>query len=296
MQSSTGTRPGSSMARSSGAGGAGGGSSAEDRARRAWSLGAYEAIAPSFLPMAARLVAAADVARGDAVLDVACGTGNVAITAARRGAVVTGLDLVPGMLEAARRNAAIAGVTAAWYQGTATDLPFPDDAFDHTLSCVGHVFAVPAEAAARELVRVTRPGGRIAFTSWTPDSVVPAMARALVDHLPPAHDEPDPAPDAQDSPFRWGDPDAARERLGAGVDGVRFETGALPVPVLSPGHYWKKATEESGPFIVALENVDGADLPVLREEVLAAIRPYFDPARNTVELEYRIAVATIRGG
>lgn len=261
--------------------------SPEERTKQVWSLGSYADIAPNFLPMAAHLVEAADVSTTDRVLDVGCGTGNVAITAARRGARVTGLDIVPAMLTEAQKNATIAEVEdVVWQEGTATDLPFEDDAFDVTLSSVGHVFANPPDAAARELLRVTRPGGRIAFTSWTPSNVVPAMGNVLSDYLPPNPDVPEP-------PFLWGDPDVVRERFGDAVDDVRFETGTALTPVLSPAHYWEAAITQSGLFIVALEDVDDADQPALREEMIETIEQYFDDSRNAVSMEYRLTTATV---
>lgn len=261
--------------------------SPEEEAKRVWSLGSYAEIAPHFLPMAARLVETAGVDSNDTVLDIACGTGSVAITAARRGARVTGLDVVPAMLAEARTSAAIAGVEdVGWREGTATDLPFENDAFDITLSSVGHVFAEPPDAAARELRRVTRLGGRIGFTSWTPASVVPAMGAVLTDYLPPD-------PDAPDPPFLWGDPDVVRERLGADVEDVAFETGTVLTPVPSPEHYWEAATTQSGMFIAALETVEEDDRPALREEMIETIERYFDDGRNAVSMEYRLTTATV---
>lgn len=137
--------------------------------------------------MAARLVEATAVDGDDTVLDIACGTGNVAITAARRGAAVRGLDLTPAMIEQARNNANVAGVAEIeWRQGDATLLPYDADSFDVTLSSLGHIYAEPPAVAGRELTRVTRPGGRIGFTAWTPSSLFPMLAGTLVSHLDPA--------------------------------------------------------------------------------------------------------------
>lgn len=261
----------------------------DERARAVWSLGSYEDIAPTFLPIAAHLVETAGVEAGDAVMDVACGTGNVAITAARRGARVTGLDLVPPMLEHARANAAVAGVEdVTWREGSATALPFDDDAFDVTLSCLGHVFAEPPDQAGAELLRVTRPGGTVAFASWTADGPVAAMGRVMSEFLPA-----DAGPSAP--PFLWGDPDVVRDRLGAGVEGLAFETGSVHTPALSPAHYWQQATEESGLFIAALDAVEADDRPALREAMLATIEDFFDDGRNAVPMAYRLATATVAG-
>ncbi|UTF52529.1 class I SAM-dependent methyltransferase [Natronosalvus rutilus] len=258
----------------------------DERAKRVWSLGSYPDIAPHFLSMAAHLVESTAVIEDDTVLDVACGTGNVALTAARRGATVTGLDLVPTMLEVARENATIADVDVEWHEGTATDLPFEDDTFDVTLSSVGHVFAEPPEAAAHELLRVTRSGGTVGFTSWTPSSVVPAMGAVVREYLPQNLKTPDP-------PSLWGDPAVVRDRIGSEVDEITFETASVLIPALSPSHYWESATTESGLFIVALKSVDHADRPALRDETVETIGRYFDGRRNCVPMEYLLAKATM---
>ena len=262
------------------------GGSPVERARHVWSIGSYESIAPDFLPMAAHLIRVADVAGEDRVLDLACGTGNAAITAARRGARVTGVDVTPSLLEAARENAAVAGVDVDWREGDVANLPFEDDAFDVTISCVGHVFAEPPDATARELLRVTRPGGRVAFTSWTPESVVPAMGAAFQPYLPA---DPDPSP----PPFAWGDPDVVADRLGDGVDDLVFETGTVLQPTMSPAHLWKDALRDSGMFIVAVERVEEADRSALRRDVIEAIDRYFDDAENAVGMGYRVASARV---
>lgn len=190
------------------------------------------------------------------------------------------------MLEEARTNATIAGVDVGWEEGSATDLPFKDDEFDIALSCVGHVFAEPPNAAARELRRVTRPGGQIAFTSWTPSGVVPAMGAVLSDYLPPTTDAPEP-------PFLWGAQETVQERLGGGVDHLQFKTGTVVTPVLSPAHYWEAAITQSGMFIVALEAVAEADRQELREDMIETIEPFFDESENAVRMEYRLAKAVV---
>lgn len=261
--------------------------SPDKQAKRVWSLGSYSDIAPNFLGMAAHLVESAGISATDALLDVGCGTGNVAITAARRGARVTGLDIVPEMLDEARENATIADVeTIDWREGTATDLPFEDDTFDVTLSCLGHMFAEPPDVAGQELRRVTRPSGRIAFTSWTPAGPVPAMGRVLTNYLPSNPDPPDP-------PFLWGDPNVVRDRLGSGISDLEFETRTVLTPVLSPAHYWEKAITESGMFIVALDAIDEAEYPALREEMIETIERFFDDSQNGVPMEYRLTRALV---
>ena len=258
----------------------------DEQVKHVWTIGSYPDVGQNFLSMAAHLVDAVDVGPGDRVLDVACGTGNVAITAARRGADVTGLDITPAMIDDARENAEVAGVDVDWREGDATDLPFEDDAFDVALSCVGHMFAAPADAAAEELLRVTRSGGHVAFTSWTPGSVVPAMAMVLNEYLPPDPDGPDP-------PFLWGDPAVVRERLDDGVADLVFETATVQQLDISPAHYWEGAVENSGMFIVALDNVDEDDRPALRADMIETIEGYFDDGLNAVAMEYRLTKARV---
>src|SRR5688572_13034656 len=160
---------------------------------------------------AARLVTFARIRSGQRVLDVGCGTGVVALAAARIGAKVTGLDLTPELIEHARENAAIAGAEVEWLQGDVEALPFPDASFDVVLSQFGHMFAPRAEVATREMLRVLKPGGRIAFSTWPPEAVTGRVFALVGKHLPP--------PPGATPPPAWGDPAFIRERLGTAVRG-----------------------------------------------------------------------------
>jgi len=254
----------------------------------AWANGSYEQIAPNYLSVAGHLVERAAVEDDDAVLDVGCGTGSVAITAAHRGADVTGVDLTPSMLAEARENADVAGVDVDWQEGDAVDLPFEENSFDATVSSLGHMYGDPPEAAARELVRVTRPGGCVAFTAWTPTGLYPFMAGVVTTYLDPAD-----LPDYSDPPFLWGDSDVVRDRLADRVADVAFETETAFYPALSPEHFWREVTATSGVFATFLAAVPEEDRPALREEMVDTIRPYFDERRNAVELEYLLTTATL---
>ncbi|HWI74233.1 MAG TPA: class I SAM-dependent methyltransferase [Baekduia sp.] len=185
-----------------------------------WALGNYARMAFRLRPAAARVVEAADVASGDAVLDVACGTGNAALAAAARGAgPVVGVDLEPALLEQAR--AAAPDVPVDWRVGDATALPVDDGAFDVVVSAFGVMYAADQPAAAKELARVLRPGGRVALANWVPGSVLPAMGAALAPFLPPP-------PPGGAPPPRWGDETAARALLtDAGLDVTATEHAAL---------------------------------------------------------------------
>lgn len=255
-----------------------------------WSRGSYPEIAVNYLSMAGELVALSGVEEGDAVLDVGCGTGTVAITAARRGAQVTGVDVTPEMLEEARRNAEIAGVDdVTWREGDAADLPFTDDAFDVTLSNLGHMYADPPGAAADELRRVTRPGGRVGFTAWTPTSAYPALAGVLSTYLDPGD-----LPEFSEPPFMWGDVDVVADRLGPSVE-VDTATDTVSYPALSPGHFWRETAAHSGVFGEYLEKVDEAQRDALREQLTETIARHFDADENAVTLTYLRTQATVPG-
>lgn len=247
-----------------------------------WSNGSYEEVAPNYLSMAGSLVERTSVSPDDDVLDIGCGTGSVTITAARRGASVTGVDITPAMLAQARKNAAVADVEdITWQEANARDLPFEDDSFDVTLSSLGHMYADPPEQAADELLRVTRPDGYIGFTAWTPTSLYPFLAGVLTTYLPP-----DAIPEMSAPPFQWGDSAVVEQRLGGTVQQLAFETGTTLYPTLSPAHFWRELTETSGVFESLVGAVDEADMDSLRTEAVETIQPYFDETRNAIELEY----------
>jgi SAM-dependent methyltransferase len=171
--------------------------------RMMWSAGDYPDLAQHIAGVGEELAHCA-VSRPDIeLLDVATGSGNVAIPAALAGAQVTGLDLTPRLLEAARRRAAEAGVEVRFIEGDAEQLPFPADSFDAVTSCFGVMFAPRQELAAAELARVARPGSRIAVTAWTPEGVNGAMFRVVSSYMPP------PPPELR-SPTMWGNEDHVR--------------------------------------------------------------------------------------
>lgn len=176
-----------------------------------WAQGNYARMAWRLRPAAARVVGVAEVGAGDAVLDVACGTGNGALAAAARGAApVVGVDLEPALLEQAREAAP--EVPVDWRVGDAVALPVEDAAFDVVVSVFGVMYAADQPAAAGELARACAPGGRVVLANWVPGSFLPAMGVALSPFLPPP-------PPGGAPPPRWGDEPAARALLTeAGLD------------------------------------------------------------------------------
>jgi SAM-dependent methyltransferase len=179
------------------------------RQQATWASGDYAEIATLIVPIAERLADAADLRAGSSVLDVATGSGNAAIAAARLGAVVTGIDYVPSLLERGRERAAVERVSIDFREGDAEEIPFPDESFDATLSVVGSMFAPNHARAAAELARVTQPGGTIALASWTPDGFVGDMFRTIAGHVPP--------PAGLASPMLWGTQEHLDELFGPDV-------------------------------------------------------------------------------
>jgi len=237
-------------------------------------------------PCAARLVKRAGVRAGQRVLDVACGTGVVSVTAARVGARVTGLDLTPELLERARENARIAGVDVDWHEGDVEKLPFGDAAFDVVLSEFGHIFAPRPEVALGEMLRVLKPGGTIAFSTWPPELFVGRMFTLTASYMPPP-------PPGVAPPPQWGDPNIVRQRLGSAVRDLLFDRATMLVPALSPSHHRRASEKSAGSMvrlIAELEGSDPAKLEKFRREYDALASEYFED--NLLRQDYLITRAT----
>ena len=192
--------------------------------RSVWALGDYDAMmrAEGLYEVGARLVRRLEVTAGERVVDVACGTGNAAIPAARVGAEVTGVDLAPEMLDTARARAERAGVAVDWVEGDAEQLPLPDGRADVVLSTFGCMFAPRHEVVADELARVLGPGGRLGLCAWTPEGVFGDFFRIVAGYLPPD-------PEFVDPPLGWGQPDRVRELLEGTDVAVEFDREAWEI-------------------------------------------------------------------
>jgi SAM-dependent methyltransferase len=178
----------------------------KQRMRGAWMAGDFGQIARYTAHCGEAFVDGLQIQPGTRALDVACGTGNLAIPAARKGARVWGLDIAPNLLEQARQRAAAEGLDATFEEGDAEQLPYPDAHFDVVMSMFGAMFAPRPELAAAELARVCRPGGRIAMANWTPDGFVATQFALGNRYVPP--------PEGVPPPVLWGDERVVRQRLG----------------------------------------------------------------------------------
>ena len=209
-------------------------------------------------PAAARLVQFAGVATGMRVLDAGCGTGVVAITAARLGAQVKAADLTPELLERARENAQLAEVSIEFFEADVEALPFLDGEFDVVLSQFAHMFAPRPEVAVRELLRVLRPGGTLAFSTWPPEALVGRTSMLAARYMPPP-------PPGVASPTLWGDVSVVQERLGDAVADLFFDRGHLLVPALSPQHFRLNIERSAGPTVKLVQTLAATDPERLRE-------------------------------
>jgi ubiquinone/menaquinone biosynthesis C-methylase UbiE len=168
------------------------------RQKATWESGDFGQIARTIENVAEDFMAQQSIPAGAQVLDVACGTGNLAVIAARRGGVVSGLDIAANLIDQARTRAAAEGLRIAYVEGDAEALPYADGQFDLVVSMFGVMFAPRPSIAAAEMLRVTRPGGRVALANWTPEGFIGKMFQVFKAHLPPP-------PAGVPSPMGWGD-------------------------------------------------------------------------------------------
>jgi SAM-dependent methyltransferase len=184
------------------------------RQKATWESGDFGQIAKHTMPSAEEFMRRLQPRRHERVLDVACGTGNLAILAARAGCTTTGVDIASNLLAQARARAAQEGLAIEYVEGDAEALPYPDASFDLVVSMYGIMFAPQPHVVARELLRVTKPGGRIALANWTPTGLIGQMFDVFKRHVAP--------PAGLPSPMLWGDEAAVRARLGSGTSHLRL--------------------------------------------------------------------------
>ncbi|WP_153503157.1 class I SAM-dependent methyltransferase [Cumulibacter manganitolerans] len=252
-----------------------------------WALGDYPAVAADITtPLAPVLVDAARVARGHRVLDVASGTGNVAVEAAARGAHATASDLTPRLLDAGR---AAGADRVEWAVADAEDLPFDDGSYDAVLSAIGVMFAPHHERAAAELLRVCRPGGTIGVASWTPDGFVGQMFAAMKPYAAPP-------PPGSTPPVLWGRAEHVTALLGDAVTDVRAERRDLPVHTFAgraPSAFREYFKANYGPTIAAYRrNVDDPEATAALDAALDDLAARHRRPDGSMLWEYLVYVAT----
>lgn len=253
----------------------------------AWSAGSFEDVAESIHDMHVALVEALAPRPGERWLDVGCGSGNLAELAAGAGARVTGIDLSPRLIDVARSRAEDGGYEIEYRVGDAENLDVEDASFDKVVSSVAMIFAPDHEAAARELARVTRPGGRLAFSAWTPEGTVGEMFKVFGAFQPPL-------PPGAGAPVAWGREDYVRSRLGDTFD-LAIERRISRFEDESPEHAWEYFAPRFGPVKTMLDNLDAER----RAEFEQVARGHFQSGRRpdgryVDEREYLLVTGTRR--
>lgn len=261
--------------------------SLKGRLKATWMAGDYGHVARHLEPHAEEFIARLALRPGIRVLDVACGTGNLAISAARAGAIVTGADIATNLLEQARARAASEGLTVQFDQGDAEQLPYGDAAFDVVVSMFGAMFAPRPELAAAELVRVCRPGGRIAMANWTPEGFAGQMFQAVGKHVPPPPHIP--------PPTEWGDEAVLRERLREGIADLRLMKRMCPIEYpFPPSEVVEFYQVYFGPVNQAFAALDSDGQAALRRDLEQLWSAHNRAQGNSthVESEYLHVIAT----
>jgi SAM-dependent methyltransferase len=260
------------------------------RHRAMWASGDYPEMVETFLlPLGPTLVGACGIGPGMNVLDVAAGTGNASIPAAKTGAQVTASDLTPELLQAGRARAESDGLTLDWVTADAEHLPFGDASFDVVMSSIGAMFAPHHQAVADELVRVCRAAGTIGLLSWTPEGMIGALFRTMGPFAPA------PPPGAQPAPL-WGSETHLSELFDDRVDFGTLQRGVLEVTSFEkPRDFGEHFKARYGPTIAVQANArqNGRDAEL--EDALDRFcdewnRGSADNAR--FEMEYLLAVGT----
>jgi SAM-dependent methyltransferase len=248
-----------------------------------WGMGRYEQTAAELAPVAGHVISLADLQRGEAAVDLATGTGNAALLAARAGAVVTGLDAAARLIDVARARAAAEGVEAEFVVGDIQALPFEDDSFDVALSVFGLIFAGDARRGFDEMMRVLRPSGRALFSVWVPagpiDAMVGTFGRAVAA-----------ATGSSRNRFAWDDPAAVEELVARHDAQVVIHEGELNITGASPEAYFE-AGEQHHPMSIAGRAVleRAGTYGQVRAEALAILRDgNEDPRAFRVTSPYRV--------
>jgi ubiquinone/menaquinone biosynthesis C-methylase UbiE len=259
----------------------------KSKMKSVWSAGDFGKIAQLIEPGAEEFIERLNVQKGERVLDVACGSGNLAIPAARAGAIVTGVDIAPNLVEQARARAAAEDLECQFDEGDAENMPYPDASFDTVVTMFGAMFAPRPEVTAAELVRVCRAGGRIAMANWTAEAFTGQMFKTNAKHVPPPPNIP--------SPVLWGNEETVRTRFSqAGISDLRLTRRLIefhyPFP---PKDVVEHFRQFFGPTQFAFAALDTEGQAALRKDLEELWTEYnrADDGTTNVESEYLEVIA-----
>lgn len=255
--------------------------------RTTWASGSYASVGNRILLVAELLCDAVDLRAGEHVLDVATGSGNAALAAARRFADVIAVDYVPELLDHGRARADVDGLDIDFRDGDAEHLDFGDDEFDVVLSTCGAMFAPDHQRTADELVRVCRPGGRIGMVNWCPDGYIAGLFDAIAQHLPP--------PPGLQPPTRWGDPDHLHALWGNRVD-LHAPRRTFTLRFQSPDAHLAYMAKHYGPILKAYEAVGESGREKLTDDLHDVVRRFnvADDGTAVLALDYLEVVGSVR--
>jgi ubiquinone/menaquinone biosynthesis C-methylase UbiE len=233
----------------------------KQRQQQTWASGDFSMVAARIVLVAEQLCDAADLHAGWRVLDVATGSGNAAIAAARLGCTAVGVDYVPALLDQGRRRAETEGLLVDLREGDAESLPFRDASFDAVTSVFGCMFAPDHDRAAAELLRVCRPGGTIALASWTPDGFVGELFRTVAAHVPP--------PTGVPAPMLWGSASYLRRLLGDGIASLEVTERTFTFRFPSAEDFVTFFRRWYGPTLKAFAALEGEASEALELDLIA---------------------------
>lgn len=263
-------------------------SSVKERQRQAWASGDYAVFGTALNIISELLCEAADLHPGERVLDVATGSGNAALAAARRYCTVTGADYVPTLLEKGRERAAVEGLAVEFVEGDAEELPFQDSSFDVVLSSVGAMFAPDQEKAAEEMTRVCRPGGRICMANWVPGSFAGELGSLFGSYSPKA---PGLLP-----PTLWGTEERLQELLGESTASIVAIPRVFTFRYPSVAHYLEILREYLGPTRETFRALGPKDRASLTHDVERLVERFNRSGKETMIVpgDYLEVVATLK--
>ena len=262
----------------------------KQRQQQTWASGDFAVIGVTLQIVGESLAEAADIRANEQVIDIAAGNGNATLAAARRFARVTSTDYVPALLEKGRVRAAAEGLQVDFREADAEALPFPDASFDVAISTFGVMFTPDHASSSREMLRVVRPGGRIAMANWTPEGFIGQLFKTIGKHVPP--------PAGVKSPALWGTEEHLRELFDDAVAQIHVERRLFNMRYASAAHWLQIFRDFYGPVHRAFMSLDAGAQQALEQDIVALLERFNTaaPASLVVPSEYLEVIVTKRSG